>query len=255
LSQENTPREVGATHIGVPQIGTDQISSRQISRTQIRRDQVSTAQVRATQIGTTQLRTHEIRTAAVHRCVRDAGTDQLTGPQQQIIDPRAMSRHIEVRQRRRTTETQTFGIDKSAPELALEGRCQLQRLGQVPQQLMQQSHHREHLEHLGARVRRLPPITPTERHLRDLLPGTEAVIHRATGKTTIPQPRMNAATEVVLQVRARLTGRLVDGEVGRRGQRQRHTAQPGALRTISAQVRTSYRLVGRGHSSPCESVQ
>ena len=67
----------------------------------------------------------------------------------------------------------------------------------------------------------------------DALAGAEAVEHRAAGKTAVPQLRVDAATEVLAQVRARHPGRLVDGEVGGGGERRRHAAEPGAARAVS----------------------
>ena len=64
--------------------------------------------------------------------------------------------------------------------------------------------------------------------------GAEAVEHRAAGKPALPQPGVDAAAEVVAQVRAGPTGGLVDGEVGGGGEGGRHAAQSETTRAVGA---------------------
>jgi hypothetical protein len=112
------------------------------------------------------------------------------------------------------------------------GRRQGLRLGQVPEQLVQRPHDREGGEHLAREGRRLPPVLPAERALDDVLPGPEAVVAGAAGKPARPKLIVNGTAEARVQVRARLAGSLVDGEVGGRGEPRRDAAQrctPGAV--------------------------
>jgi hypothetical protein len=64
------------------------------------------------------------------------------------------------------------------------------RVRQVPQQLMQAAHDREHSEHqrrawLAARGG-APPVLAAEGDLRDLLPGAEAVIDGTAAEAALP---------------------------------------------------------------------
>ncbi len=115
-------------------------------------------------------------------------------------------------------------------------RGQGKRLVQVPEQLVQVAHDREHREHLLGDLRGLPPVVPVVDVLRNLLTGTEAVVHGATREPSRPKLFVDRASKVGLEVRARLTGGLVDGEVGRGGERRDDAAQPEALGAVSPKV-------------------
>ena len=95
------------------------------------------------------------------------------------------------------------------------GRLQRQRFGQIPEQLMELPHDREHLEHLLRDLRRPPPVLSAEGDLGDLLPRAKAVINGATREALLPEAVVNGAAEVRLQIRTGLPGVLVDGEVRR----------------------------------------
>src|SRR3954463_9839531 len=86
-----------------------------------------------------------------------------------------------------------------------------------------------------------PPVPAAEDDLRDLLAGPEAVEDRAAGEAAVPQGVVDAAAEVGLQVGARRSGGLVDGEVGGAGERQGDAAEAGATRAVGPQ------LGGEGH--------
>jgi len=79
---------------------------------------------------------------------------------------------------------------------------------------VQLAQHREDREHLRRRGRIRAPVAPAVRALGDVLPGSEAVEHRATFEAARSQLGMDAAAEVRGQIRARLAHVLVDGEVG-----------------------------------------
>ncbi len=65
---------------------------------------------------------------------------------------------------------------------------------------MEPSHDRKCGEHLGGDIWRDPPVGAAEGHLRDLLPGSEAVVHRTAGKAFCSEPIVNAAAEVGAKV-------------------------------------------------------
>src|SRR2546430_17693040 len=101
---------------------------------------------------------------------------------------------------------EAFGLlQRTAERTAERGvRLQRQRFGQIPEQLMEGAHDREHRKHLLCGWRGLPPVLSTERDLGDFLPGAEAVVHRAPPKALLPQACMNAAAKVRAQIGTRL---------------------------------------------------
>ena len=95
-------------------------------------------------------------------------------------------------------------------------------------------------------VRRLPPIADPEGHLQTFWPGAETVV-------TVQPGNHRPGAVHGCHSRSRTSG---SGTVHRpacrwRSRRTRsssaHATQPGALPTVGAQGRASYRLVGRGH--------
>ena len=95
------------------------------------------------------------------------------------------------------------------------GGLQGQRRGYMPLQLMKLPHDREHLIHPRRSLRVLAPVPPSEGDLGNLLARPEAVIRGATAKAFITEIFVNAAPEVLREMRAGMPGRLVDGEIGR----------------------------------------
>jgi len=136
-------------------------------------------------------------------------------------------------------EGEALGLLECVAELPVEraGCGQRQRFAQVPQQLVELAHDREHPEHLRGDAGRRPPVLPAEGDLGDLLARAEAVVDGTARKAPLPEVRMNAAAEIRLQVRARLPGGLVDGEVRRGREGGRDAAQPDAALAVSPQAR------------------
>src|SRR5712691_10070145 len=95
------------------------------------------------------------------------------------------------------------------------GGLQLQGFTQIQQQGVKPPHHPEYLEHLRGDHRRLAPVPPLERDLRDLLPRTETVVGDATPEAFGPEAVVNAAAEFPGQVGAGFAWPFVDGEVFR----------------------------------------
>ncbi|MNI37216.1 hypothetical protein D3C73_912990 [compost metagenome] len=104
------------------------------------------------------------------------------------------------------------------------GRRPAECFGYIPQQLVKLAHNREDPEHLGSGLRGHAPINPAVGVGGDLLPGAKAVIHGASAESGLPQPGMDSAAEVRLQIDAGLSGGFVNGEVGRSGKWQRGAA-------------------------------
>jgi hypothetical protein len=92
---------------------------------------------------------------------------------------------------------------------------QRQRLGQIPEQLMELPHDREYLEHLLCGSRSPAPVLPAEGDLGDLLARAEAVVNAAAWKALLPEARVNAAAEVRFQIGTGMPGVFVDREVCR----------------------------------------
>lgn len=123
--------------------------------------------------------------------------------------------HVQFQESSGAVMSEGFGLREREAELIVErvGRLQRQRFGQIPEQLMEIPHDREHLEHLLCGSRGMPPVLSTEGDLGDLLPGAEAVVHGATSKALLPEACVNAAAEVRLQMGTSLPGVFRDREV------------------------------------------
>jgi hypothetical protein len=96
-----------------------------------------------------------------------------------------------------------------------------------------------HLEHLRRDPGVRPPIPTSIGHLGDRLPGAEAVVDRAPREALVPQPVVNGAPDVRLEIRAGVPGVLVEGKVGRRRERRRNAAQREAPRAVGHQAGTA----------------
>ena len=123
--------------------------------------------------------------------------------------------------------------DRAQLRMQWSGGCQPQGLVQVPQELVELAHDRERVEHRAGRPGRRPPVDACERHLRQAPPGPEAVVGHTARHALVTEPGVDRASEARCQVRARLSGRLVDGEVRRPGKGERDAAQAstaGAVR-------------------------
>lgn len=142
---------------------------------------------------------------------------------------------------RGTPRVAAIGVDhRVVPEWA--GRGQRERLGQIPEQLVQRAQHREGVEHPPRGGRIVPPVPPTEGPLGQVLAGAEAVEDRAAGEAPLPQGAVDAAAGVGTQVWAGPAGGLVDHEVGGGGERRRDAADPEAAEAVGGQL-----VTGTGH--------
>jgi len=84
---------------------------------------------------------------------------------------------------------------------------------QVPEHLVQLSNDREHRKHRVSQIEALAPIFAAEDCAGHFLPRTKAVEDGTTGEAAVTKHGMDAATEVVLEVHAWVTGRLIEREI------------------------------------------
>src|SRR6266542_3353692 len=219
---------------------------RRLGALQVGTDEQRATEVGAAQVGSPEVLSDEVGAPAVDRLGPEAGPHQLARAEQQRIDGSPVCRHVQLQERVRRQLGEAFGLLQGAAELAVEraGRLQAQRLGQVPEQLVELPHDRERLEHPRRGVRGTPPVLPAEGDLGDLLAGAEAVVGGAAWEAPLPETLMDAAAEVGLQIRAGLPGGLVDGEIRRGGEGRRDTAQPEAAFAVGSQVAAAPVRVG-----------
>ena len=125
--------------------------------------------------------------------------------------------HVQFHERFGTVVSEVFGLVEREAELPVEraGRLQRQRFGQIPEQLMELPHDREHLEHLLCGSRGPPPVLSAEGDLGNLLPRAEAVVNGATRKAQLPEACVDASAEVRLQIGTGVPGVFVNREVCR----------------------------------------
>src|SRR5665648_684613 len=198
--------EVGADDVGQSHVGTPEVSP----------NEVCTSQTGASQVGALEVSPDQVVAPVVLR-VPDLGSGKLAGGQQQLVDVSPMCCHVQLQEVIGALAGETFGLLQRTPELTAErtSRLQRQRLGHIPEELMEVSHDREHLEHLLCGSRGAPPVLSAVGDLRDPLPRAEAVVDGATPKALLSQAGVNAAAIVRLQVRTSLPGGLVDRKVRR----------------------------------------
>src|SRR6266536_1051714 len=246
LDQKQAPGEVGTAKLGTPEVGAGEVGHAQVGALQVGTDEQRATEVGAAQVGSPEVLSDEVGAPAVDRLGPEAGPHQLARAEQQRIDGSPVCRHVQLQERVGRQLGEAFGLLQGAAELAVEraGRLQAQRLGQVPEQLVELPHDRERLEHPRRGVRGTPPVLPAEGDLGDLLAGAEAVVGGAAWEAPLPETLMDAAAEVGLQVRTGLPGGLVDGEIRRGGEGRRDTAQPEAAFAVGSQVAAAPVRVG-----------
>lgn len=239
LGEKETVCQISTTEVSVSEISANEVGRSQVCTSEVSGNQVSTSQVGSSQISTSKLCPHEVGASEVPPSelglltprvgillLTNFVSNELAYLQEKFIDPCSKGDNIQLRYRIWAQLSEALDLVECVAELTMDrtGRLQGQRFGYIPEQLLKLLHDPEHVEHLLRRPWVLPPIATFERDLRNLLPRAEAVIHGTTSKTEVPEVRMDAATEVWLQVAAGLSGVFVDGKVCRRCERQRDTA-------------------------------
>ncbi|MNW58705.1 hypothetical protein D3C74_365840 [compost metagenome] len=126
-----------------------------------------------------------------------------------------MSVHIHLEQGFSRQQGEPLRLLKSGMELAADrlGSRQQQCFGQITQQLMKMTHHREDLEHLSGGFRSLAPIPAVEGNMGNFWTCTKAFIYSTTSESVGSQSGMNPAAKILPQVRTRLPGIFIDGKV------------------------------------------
>ena len=252
LSEEDAPVELGCAQIGGPQISPQQISLVQVRASKVGPEQVGPVKADAAQVRALELGPDQVDAAAIGSAVTDLGAHRLADPFQQRADLPPVCGGVEENEFVRTSAGEAFALPLSSLKLVVQltGWLERQGFGQLPQQLMELSHHGEDREHRRRARRVLSPVAPTESHLNDLLASTKAVEHSTAGKTPFAEVVVDAAAEVRAQVRARLSRRLVDREVGRRRENRRDATQPRAAAAVRPQLLTPVGVLGSlGHES------
>src|SRR4051794_1707004 len=249
--EEQATAEVGAAHVGRTEVGAEQVRRPEIDPAQVRADEVGAAQTAVAQVGAPQVPAHQIGAPAVPAAA--TGPYRGADPAEQLPDLRPAGGDVEGGQLVGRAGGQALGRGQRRPYLAVQrgGTRQGERLGQVPEHLVQLPQNREDGELRGREVRALPPGPAAERDLGELLAGAEAVEHLAAREAPLAQLGVDAAAEVLPQVRAGPAGRLVDREVRRCGERRGDAAEPRAAGTVGAQVRP---CVGQGTSTTLPTV-
>ena len=132
-------------------------------------------------------------------------------------------------------------VPDDRPELlSLPGGVGVERpflcFGQVPEHLVQLPHDLERGEHVLPGVRGVAPADSCEQLLGHGLAGPEAVENRAAAESAGPQPVMDGAGKVLVQVRAGGGGGLVDGKIGGPGEAEGGAAQRKAVAAVRAKA-------------------
>jgi hypothetical protein len=237
LDQKDTVGEVGTAEVGASEVGPNEVGHSQVGASEISSNEVCPPQAGASEIRAFEVSPDEVGSSAV-LLVPNFGSHEFARAQQQGIDVSAVCFHVQFRQSLGGVVSETFGILQREAELTVErlGRLQRQRFAQIPEQLLEIPHDREHLEHLLRGVLGPPPVLPAESDLGDFLPRAEAVVNGATPETLLPEACVNAATEVRLQIGTSLPGGFVDREVCRGCEGRRDTAKPEAAFAVSSKA-------------------
>jgi hypothetical protein len=217
LDQKDTLGEIGTSQVGISQVGPGKVGPSQVSPSQVSSNEICPSQVSPSQIGTFEFGPDEVGSSVVLLLVLDFGSHERTRAQQQSIDGSSVCCHVQFHKSIGVVVSEAFGLREREAELTVEraGRVQRQRFGEIPEQLMEVPHDREHLEHLLCCSRGPPPVLSPEGDLGDLLSRAKAVVSGATPKALLPEACVNAAAEVRLQMRTSLPGVFIDREVCR----------------------------------------
>ena len=236
LGQEQAAGEVGVGEVSAAQVGPGQVGPAQVGVGEIGPDR-AWSRAGSPRSGRALRRSVPTRSAPLWSTTWVARPRQLAGSPQLGDDPLPVPRQVERGEIVRRAAGQALGLGRDRRELVVHraGRVERQRLAEIPEQLVQLTHDRERGEHPRREARLVLPGPAAEGHLDDLLPGAEAVVARAAGEAAFAEPVVDAASEVGSQVGAGLPGRLVDGELRRRGERRRYAAQRGAARAVRPQ--------------------
>ncbi len=217
LDEKDTLGEVGTSEVGISEVGPDKVGHSQVGASEVSSNEACPSQVGTPQVGTFEFGPDEVGSSAVLLLVPDFGSHEFARAQQQGINVSLVCCHVQFHESIGAVVSEAFGLLQREAELTVEraGWLQRQRFGQIPEQLMEVLHNREHLEYLLCGSRGPPPVLSAEGDLGDLLPGAEAVVNGATPKALLPEACVNAAAEARLQMGTSLPGVFRDREVCR----------------------------------------
>jgi hypothetical protein len=217
LGEKDAAGEVGTPEVSAPEVRPGEVGHSQVGASEVSSDEACPSQVGPPEVRAPEILPHEVGPSPVDLMAPGPGSHQFARTKQQRIHISSVYGHVQFDEIVGTAVGETFGLIERQPQLTMEGarRWQRQRFGQMPEELMELPHDREHLEHLHRDSRRPPPVLAAEGYLGDLLPRAKAVIHGAPREAPLPEAVVNGAAEVRLQIRAGLPGLLVDGEVRR----------------------------------------
>jgi len=237
LGEEQAPGEVGAVKASGPEIGPGEVGQAEVGAAEVGADEAGPSQAGPGEVGMCQPGAGEVGPPVVRLATWNLGPHHVACLQQHRIDPFPVRLDIQLQESVGGAARHGFGRRQRAAQLTVDGagRCQGQRCSQVPQQLMKLPHDREHGKHLRGRLRVLVPVPPSEGDLGNLLAGAEAVIYGAAREPVPSEVVMDAAPEVCSQMGTGMPGRLVDREIGRRGERRCNAAQPETPAAVSPQ--------------------
>src|SRR5215469_11156750 len=202
LDEKESGGEVGASQIGISKVSSEKVGAVQIGAGKVGRDETRTSHIGPSEVGSAQMSLSKVSTLEIFLPAPDSSPRQFACLLQQSIDVSLVSRQIQLEQSVWALLTETIGLLQGKAELALErvGRRQRHRFGEIPQQLMQALHNPEDVEHL-LRFPRVAsaPVVSAERHLGDLLTGTETVVYGAASKPPPSQMGMYTTAEARAQ--------------------------------------------------------
>ena len=213
LDEKDTLGKVGTSEVGISEVGPEKVGHSQVGASEVSSNEVCPSQVGASEVSAFEFGPDEVGSSVV-LLVPDFGSHKFARAQQQDIDASSVCCHVQFHESVGAVVSEAFGLLQREAEFTVEraGRLQRQRFGQIPEQLMEVPHDREHLEHLLCSLRGPPPVLSAEGDLGDLLPRAEAVVHGATPKALLPEACVNAAAEVRVQMRTSLPGFFSDRE-------------------------------------------
>ena len=168
--------------------------------------------------------------------------------QQQLVDLVAVGGHVQPGEGLGGQRRERLGLLERRAQLGVDraGLRQGERLGEVPEQLVQLAHDREDLEHRGGRCpARCASPGPPKVSWETFWPAPKQSYTVQPWKPRPRRSRVDSAAEVLLEVGAGLPGRLVDREVGGRREGEGDTAQAEAVAAVGDEGETG-RTRGRG---------
>ena len=240
LGEEEALLEPGASQVGPAKIGAQEVGLPKVRTTQIGSEQVGPAQAGTVQIFALELGANQVCAPAVRHAVTELRAHHLTDPLEQRADLLPVCRSVEPDELVGVSADETFGVLPHPLALVAQrtGGQQRESLGQVPQQLLELTHHREDREYRLRDLRGLSPVAPPEGHLDDLLTGAKAVEDSAAREALPSQVIVNAAAEVGTQLRA--------GPAGLSMAKSEDATKAGATQHSPAQRLQSARRLSRG---------